>query len=396
LAVDVIPEVFALFQGPLAWANGGLYQAPEVTAVSGDGRRVVETSDLQFDLILVPYTESWAAVMRALFEPGQRIHTVEAFRAMRARLKPGGMIAVIKALDRDDVLFNRYALSLKQAQLDVVGWARRPGSLVTDSIFVLLGFNGRPDKDLRATAERYFTDATFRYVDFQETPPSGEAIHDDSPWHLGLLGQWLPPEKLRRGFIGIAGIAFAGIVLLAAASLRGREPREGVADRLLLVLTGVGVGINAVYLQNGIIFWLIAHLLNPLASFFIGTSLFLFGWGLSGTLMRRWRWLLLVGAVGAFGMLAVADWKGLPSAAALVCITVGSGLLFPLLGLTFQARLLHLFVADALGGFVGGLLGIWIPVLLGLQVYFEVLPWMSLGTLALGAAALLVRGAPKT
>jgi hypothetical protein len=96
---------------------------------------------------------------------------------------------------------------------------------------------------------------------------------------------------------------------------------------------------------------------------------------------------LAIGAASMLGLFATGSWHGPVTLALLAGVAIGSGLCFPLLGLTFQSRLLNLFVADAIGGFAAGVLGILLPVLLGFEGFFAVVPWLGLTTIALVAFA---------
>lgn len=382
IAVDLVPEVFTFLEGDYAWANGGVYKSPRVETVAADGRSYLEESSQQFDLVLLPNTESFGAVVRAFFEPGQRIHTVEAFELIRSRLKPNGVLAIFKNLDRGGKLFNDYAASLQRAGLQVIGWIH-PRRGFPGQPIVLLAARSRDALQLPARAKALFADLGFVFVDFQKTPSRGELIFDDSPWARGVLEMWLPRDLLRRLLIGIGAVALVGVSLVLGLSLRRLDPGETVGRQLLFVLAGISIGIHAVYLQNGVIFWLLVNLFNPLSAFFLGTSLFLLAWGLSSTMPKRWAWVVLLGAIGIGGVLLSRSWHGYGTAVSMACIALGSGLFFPTLGLTFRPRLLILFVADALGGFIGGLLGIWLPLLFGFRDYFDLLPWISASSFVL-------------
>ena len=395
VAVDLVPEVFTLLKGEYAWANGGVYESPRVETVVADGRSYLQSSSEQFDLVLLPNTESFGAVVRAFFEPGQRIHTVEAFALMRSRLKANGVLAIYKNLDRGAKLFNDYAVSLQRAGLQVIGWIH-PRRGFPGQPIVLLASPTRDAFESGARARAHFADLGFEFVDFRETAPSGEAIFDDSPWARGVLEMWLPRATLRRLLVGIGAIAAVGVALVLGLSLRRLDPGETIARRALFVLAGVSIGIHAVYLQNGVIFWLLVNLFNPLAAFFLGTSLFLLAWGLSSTMLKRWGWMLLLGAAGIGGALLSRSWHGSAAAVSMACIALGSGLFFPTLGLTFRSRLLNLFIADAMGGFIGGLLGIWLPLLFGFGHYFALLPWVSLSSFVLVGLTVAVGRQPAT
>jgi SAM-dependent methyltransferase len=390
VAVDVIPEVFTLFKDDrYAWANGHVYQSPLVETVAADGRNYLEHSGRQFDLIVLPNTESFAAVVRALFEPGQRIHTVEAFEIMRRHLKPNGILAIVKTMDSNERLFNGYAAGLLEVGLNTVGWIH-PTKGFPGQPLVLLASPTRAALDVGATAREWFDRGGFTFVDFQETPVRGEPIYDDSPWILGVMGSFIPADKLRVMFLGIGAVACVGVALLIGISGFRQGRKQSFGRHVAFILAGVGVGVHAVYLQNGVIFWFLYHLFNPLAAFFLGTSLFLLMWGLSSALIRHWAVPVVISVLGIAGLLMSGGWESNLSLASMACLALGSGFCFPLLGLRFPTRLLDLFLADAIGGFSGGILGVWLPLSFGLGEFFQILPWVSGVTLTVVVISLLV------
>src|SRR5262249_31751791 len=230
VAVDVIPEIFSLLKGKYAWANGELYRSPLVETVTADGRNYLKATSKQFDLILLPNTDSWAAVVRGLFEPGPRSHTVEAFRVMRSRLKPNGIIAVAKAVDMNERLFNRYAASLQEAGLHVVGWILPTKGMLGQGVVLMAS----PNKEVFRSGERgkaYLTQSGYKFVDFDQNPPSEHPIYDDSPWALGILGILIPEQKLWSMFLSVALIAAIGCAVLLRSSTRNLQPGETVFER---------------------------------------------------------------------------------------------------------------------------------------------------------------------
>jgi spermidine synthase len=385
VAVDLVPEIFTLLKGKYAWVNGHVYQSPLVETVAADGRSYLAATERRFDAILLPHTESALANIRSLFEVGSRLHSVEAFRLMRSRLKPAGIVATMKAVDVNGRLFTSYAAGLREAGFHVVGWTMPTSGLQS---FLLMASPSREALARGALTQDFFARSGYKYVDFDETVPTAPLLFDDSPWVLGVLGTMVAPEQLRQMLSGVAWIAVVAVLGVTGLSLRRRESGETVSSRLAFVLAGMSVGAHAAYVQNAVIFWLLVNLFNPLAAFFLGTAVFLLAWGLSSTLMNKRYLLRCVGAAGIAGMLLSDSWHGYGSLVSLACIAIGSGLYFPLLGLTFQSRLLNLFVADAIGGYAAGVLGILLPVLAGFNRFFDVLPWISLGTMILVTLAL--------
>ncbi|MFH2098550.1 MAG: hypothetical protein ABIJ95_03490 [Pseudomonadota bacterium] len=387
VAVDIIPEVLDLMKGELAWANGGVYRSPLVRTVGADGRKYIETCGKKFDFILLPYTEYWAAMLRSLFEPSHSLHTLEAFKAMKAALKPDGFLVILKGLDQNGKLYESYARTLVEAGFHVTGMdqPRQEGN----EAFALLASPG-------PRTFRFSPDAVFHFAangwfrsDFSpDEPPGGRVIRDDSPWTWGIQGLFLPPGPLKISLLAVGFAGLLGVFACLFFGMRARRPGESRLGMLFFLLAGMAVGANAIYLENGVIFWLVRHLTNPLSAFFLGATGFLLLWGLSSLALHRKGLVVLVLLLGLAGVAAflLSHPGGLFLGMGMMAL--GTGLLFPLLVLRFPARLIHFFVADALGGLAGGILGIWMPVLSGYGGYYSLLPWIWALTVALSVAAL--------
>ncbi|MBI9076505.1 MAG: hypothetical protein JEZ02_13950 [Desulfatibacillum sp.] len=387
-AVDIIPELFPLLKGDLSWVNGHVFKDKRVECVAGDGRHYLENSNRTFDLILLPHTESIAATRKSALEPGRFVHTVEAFMSMKNQLKPQGVLAVIKMVDRDNKLFFTYANSLQKAGLKVQGWTTCGYSNAFGiHEFILLAT--RPEYTLTATPEltRMPPGHPRAYPRYYQTFPEMAPLHDESPWTMGLTGLFFEPNALRKSLVAIFVLALVGAALLLFFTLRSPSNQMGPARSILVVLAGIAIGLNAVYLENALIFWLIPHMFNPLSAFFVGAAFFLLLWGLSSFGLSGWKWIGALGLAGSMGMVAMAcQWQGTAAVFFLVVMILGSGLFFPLMSIRYRQLLLVIFAADALGGLVGGLLGIWIPMLMGFRDYFNFLPWICLATILLAGA----------
>ncbi|HOX39864.1 MAG TPA: hypothetical protein PL033_17925 [Candidatus Brocadiia bacterium] len=393
VAIDVIPEIFDDLKGDLAWTNNRAYLDPRVKTVAMDGRQYLATCGRKFDFILAPHTESVTAIMKILFEPGHQLHTVEGFEAAKKCLKPDGVFAIFKLLDKHEKLFNSYSRTLKEAGFSVAGWTLAAPPQPMNWI-VILASPERRVYDIEKQGMEYFAARGWRYVDFDVAPPGGDVIHDDSPWRLGLLGLFLTADARSDAIICIVGpclLAFGAALALGMRKLRPGESRLRV---ILFLLAGAAVGVNAVYVENAIIFWLVRNMLNPMSAFFAGACVFLALWGLSSLGLNKWHIVAAAGIAGMGGILLLPGrWDSAGGGICLLLMTLGGGLLFPLLGITFKERLLDLFVTDALGGLAGGLMGIWLPVAFGFVPYYNILPLVWIVALVL--AALAVGGARR-
>ena len=95
-AVEMNPLMlrFARSFGALA---GNLYDNPRVEVVLSEGRTFIRRSDRQFDVVLMGFVDSWAAVASGgLSLSENHLYTVEAFRAYYDHLTPDGQIVILR------------------------------------------------------------------------------------------------------------------------------------------------------------------------------------------------------------------------------------------------------------------------------------------------------------
>jgi len=77
--------------------GGNLYDHPQVEAVLSEGRTLVRRTDRRFDVILLGFVDSWAAVASGgLSLSENHLYTVEAFRDYCDRLTPEGMLVILR------------------------------------------------------------------------------------------------------------------------------------------------------------------------------------------------------------------------------------------------------------------------------------------------------------
>jgi SAM-dependent methyltransferase len=391
VAVDLASEVLEALKGEYSWVNGHVYLDPRVETYGMDGRSYITKTaadDDLFDVITFPFTENVPSVLRAVFESGHTIHSVEAFRDMARHLKPGGRLIVIKGIDRGGRISGNYAASMKAAGLYTYGFfppQESPAKIdlipAVVSPFVLVGAKQAIQPAVLQEMHD-FLGRPHTIVDFQSTRSVGTPIYFDSPWIYGALGVLIDQTLVATVVWTIAGLALLLTLLVTLVNVRRRIDGERRSDSLFLTLAGVAIGVNAVCLENGVIFWLVNGLLNPLAAFFVGAACFLFIWGCASFVLRWWYVLVGLGVAGTALALGTDHWTSMTGLAGLSLMVLCGGFCFPLVAVRFRGRLLDLFIADAVGGLVGGLLGIWLPVLFGFKTFFGVVPVLSLACLA--------------
>ena len=76
---------------------GNLYDHPQVEPILSEGRTFIRRSDRRFDVILMGFVDSWAAVASGgLSLSENHLYTVEALQAYSDHLTPGGLIAILR------------------------------------------------------------------------------------------------------------------------------------------------------------------------------------------------------------------------------------------------------------------------------------------------------------
>jgi hypothetical protein len=107
----------------------------------------------------------------------------------------------------------------------------------------------------------------------------------------------------------------------------------------------------------------------------MGSSVFLFLWGLSSfALARKWSMAALF-ATGFAGLFCVQYGQGATSLAGMAMMALGAGMLFPMAVVRAPSGLIHFFAADTFGGLFGCILGIWLPVFSGYRGFYTMMPW---------------------
>jgi spermidine synthase len=93
-AIELHPELVALVRGPYGDYAGHLYDRPDVTVLTGDGRQALATRPARFDLVELSLIDSWAATAAGAYTLAENhLYTLEAFRLYWSRLTPTGLLS---------------------------------------------------------------------------------------------------------------------------------------------------------------------------------------------------------------------------------------------------------------------------------------------------------------
>ena len=252
-------------------AAGNLYDHPQVETILSEGRTFVRRTDRKFDVILLGFVDSWAAVASGgLSLSENHLYTVEAFQAYRDRLTPDGMLVILRwDVDIPRLVANAVAL-LGAAEagkrtlvlLEKRGTEKEPPQMIfalrnrpfteEETAQVMTWTNARPVivpgrqvdapyADLfagRKTMEQFVAEADTRV----------DPVTDDRPFFFARQKPWGLPGNMRLAFVTILlPVALLCVVFVA----RGRPaaaPRGAYAASIVY-FAGLGLGFIAVELS---------------------------------------------------------------------------------------------------------------------------------------------------
>jgi predicted membrane-bound spermidine synthase len=250
---------------------GNLYDHPNVETILSEGRNFIRRTDRQFDVILLGFVDSWAAVASGgLSLSENHLYTVEAFRAYVDHLTPDGELVILRwDVDVPRLVSNAVAL------LGPAEAGRRVGVFVENRD----GGPGDPPQMIFILKKRMFTeDETARMAAWPtarpmiipgrhvEEPYAGlfdgrttlaqyidaadsrvDPVYDDRPFFFARQKPWGIPTKMNRAFFLIlAPVALLCLLFIAFGKPKG-EP-GGPYARSLVYFAALGLGFIAVEL----------------------------------------------------------------------------------------------------------------------------------------------------
>jgi SAM-dependent methyltransferase len=303
---------------------GNIYDHPQVEAILSEGRTFVRRTDRRFDVVLMGFVDSWAAVASGgLSLSENHLYTVEAFRDYLDHLTPDGELVILRwAVDAPRLVANsvallgaeeggrRVAVLLEERKGDredppqmifmlkkrpwtaqetqrMASWAGVqpvivPGRHVEEPYASL--FSGR------TTLAQYVDQATSRV----------DPVFDDRPFFFARAKPWGLPLVMREAFVGILVFVLAICALLLGLG-KPRGERTGPYLASIAYFASLGAGFIAVELA------LLQHLTLLLGHPIFTLSILLFTLLAAGGVGSRFagRFRLGVVCLGAFALAAV-------------------------------------------------------------------------------------------
>jgi predicted membrane-bound spermidine synthase len=348
-AVEMNPLMlrFVRHFGPRA---GNLYDHPQVEAILSEGRTFIRRTDRRFDVILMGFVDSWAAVASGgLSLSENHLYTVEAFDAYLDHLTPDGQLVILRwdvdvprlvsnavALLGPEEAGRRVAVLLETREGDredppqmIFMLKQRPWTdEETASMAAWPGVEPViiPGRHVEEPYASLFSGRTSfaEYVSAATTRV--DPVFDDRPFFFARAKPWGLPRAMRRAFLWIlAPVLVLCVLFLAFGKPRGE--RAGLYAASVVYFASLGFGFIAVELA------LLQHLTLLLGHPIFTLSILLFtllaAGGLGSMASARFR----PGAV----CLAVA---GLAVAYALVLPRLVPALLFLPLGARIAVAIL--------------------------------------------------------
>jgi hypothetical protein len=249
---------------------GHLYDQPNVNAILTEGRTFIRRTSQRFDVILLGFVDSWAAVASGgLSLSENHLYTVEAFEAYHDHLTPDGVLVILRwdvdvprlvtnavallgaeeASKRVAVLFEKRGTPAEPPQM-IFMLRKRP--FTEDETAQMMEWTGvnplvvpgrhveEPYAGLlsgRRTLAQFVADA----------PARVDPVFDDRPFFFARQKPWGLPGSMRSAFLQI----LLPLVLLGGVFLaRGRPKQHGTGRywRSIGYFASLGLGFIAVEL----------------------------------------------------------------------------------------------------------------------------------------------------
>jgi len=250
---------------------GNIYDHPQVEAVLSEGRTFVRRSARRFDVILMGFVDSWAAVASGgLSLSENHLYTVEAFSAYQEHLSDDGLLAILRwPVDVPRLVSNAIALvgPAEAGKRVAVLLERRPGDREDPPQMIFI-FKKRPFTDAETERMASWTEAQpvivpgrhveepyaslfagrTSFADYvAQAATRVDPVFDDRPFFFARVKPWGLPSNMRNQFaIVLAVLMPLGLLVVAFGKPRGE--RSAPYAQSIVYFASLGVGFIAVEL----------------------------------------------------------------------------------------------------------------------------------------------------
>jgi SAM-dependent methyltransferase len=250
---------------------GNVYDHPKVETILSEGRNFIRRTDRQFDVILLGFVDSWAAVASGgLSLSENHLYTVEAFQSYLEHLTPDGELVILRwDVDIPRLVSNSVALlGPREAGRRIAVFLENRQTSPDDPPQMVFILKKQPftEQDTakmaawdlarplilpaRHVEEPY--DGLFAgrvsFAQFIEAATSRvDPVYDDRPFFFARLKPWGLPANMSRAFL----LILAPVVVLCALIVALGKPRGekvGPYAASLVYFASLGTGFIAVEL----------------------------------------------------------------------------------------------------------------------------------------------------
>jgi len=256
-------------------AAGNLYDQPKVNAILTEGRTFIRRTAQKFDVILLGFVDSWAAVASGgLSLSENHLYTVEAFQAYYDHLTPDGMLVILRwDVDVPRLVTNAVALlGAEEAGSRIAVFFEKRGTEAEPPQMIFM-LRKRPFTAAEAAQMAEWTDARplivpGRHVEepyasllsgrktlaqfVDEAPARVDPVFDDRPFFFARQKPWGLPGSMRTAFLQI----LLPLVVLCGVLLALGRPKDQGARRYwgsIAYFASLGLGfitVELALLQN--------------------------------------------------------------------------------------------------------------------------------------------------
>jgi hypothetical protein len=257
-------------------AAGNIYDHPQVEAVLSEGRTYVRRSERRFDVILMGFVDSWAAVASGgLSLSENHLYTVEAFADYERRLTEGGQLVILRwpvdvprlvsnvvALVGPEEAGRRVAVLLEKRQGD----REDPPQMIF--IFKARPFTAEETARMASWSEAqpvivpgHHVDEPYAslfagrtsFADFVANADTRvDPVFDDRPFFFATVKPWGLPRRMREQFLMVLAVLVPlGLAVVGFGKPRGEPVRPYAASVAYFASLGVAfIAVELALLQH--------------------------------------------------------------------------------------------------------------------------------------------------
>ncbi len=255
---------------------GNIYDHPQVEAVLSEGRTFIRRSDRRFDVILMGFVDSWAAVASGgLSLSENHLYTVEAFADYQRRLTDDGQLVILRwPVDVPRLVSNAVALvGAEQAGRRVAVLLEKRVGDREDPPQMIFIFKGRPftaaETERMASwagaepvivpgrhVEEPYASLFAGRMSFAEYIAQAatrvDPVFDDRPFFFATVKPWGLPRGMRDQFaIVLAALLPLGLLVVVFGKPRGERTTPYALSIVYFASLGVGfIAVELALLQH--------------------------------------------------------------------------------------------------------------------------------------------------